>query len=255
MGELTFFGTGTSQGVPVIGCTCEICTSADPRDRRFRTSAGIQFNGARFIIDVGPDFRSQCLATGWDDADAVLLTHSHQDHVAGLDDLRPLIFKSKRPMPVYGDHSTMTQVVDRFHYAFGGTNYPGAPQLVPHQVEPNQSVTIAGQEITPIHIQHGLQPILGYRFGTLAYLTDVSVIPADSIDLLRNLDVLIINALRIAPHHSHINLDQALEYTEQLNPKKTYLTHISHLLGLHESISKQLPKNVFLAEDGMRINF
>lgn len=255
MGELTFFGTGTSQGVPVIGCSCEICTSTDPRDRRFRTSAGVEFHGVRYIIDVGPDFRSQCLATGWDDADAVLLTHSHQDHVAGLDDLRPLIFKSKRPMPVFGDSATMTQVVDRFHYAFGGTNYPGAPQLIPHHIEPNIPVNIAGQEVVPIRIMHGLQPILGYRFGGLAYLTDVSSIPADSMGFLSNLEVLVINALRMAPHHSHINLDQAIEYIEQLNPKKTYLTHISHLLGRHDEVSQILPENVFLAEDGMRILF
>lgn len=255
MGYLTFFGTGTSQGVPVIGCRCDVCTSSDPRDARLRTSAGVVYEGMKFIVDVGPDFRTQCLQTGWDAADAVLLTHAHQDHVAGLDDLRPFIFKSGREMPVYADAFTMNQVVDRFSYAFGGTNYPGAPRLTANQINPNETLNIGPASIQPIPIMHGNQPILGFRFGPMAYLTDVSAIPEDSLEKLQNLDVLVLNALRIEPHHSHLNLESALAYIEQINPKTTYLIHISHLLGLHDTIEKQLPEGIHLAIDGMTFAF
>lgn len=250
--KIICLGTGTSQGIPVIGCQCEVCTSADPRDRRFRSSIHVESGGQHIQIDIGPDFRLQMLNNDLSKVDAILLTHEHNDHVAGIDDIRPVNFHYKNEIPIYGEERVLDQVKERFHYAFTEKKYPGAPdlQLISIAEEP---FDIDGLPIIPIRVMHGGLPILGFRIGRMAYLTDVKSIPESEHEKLSGLDVLILSALRREPHFSHLTLDEAMEFAQRFSPGQTYLTHISHLMGRHEEVDKLLPAKVGLAFDGLTI--
>lgn len=252
--RVTILGTGTSQGVPVMGCSCKVCQSKDTRDKRLRTSVLIETDQKNILIDCGPDFRQQMLREGIDRIDAVLLTHAHQDHVAGLDELRSFIFRQNKPMPIYAEENVVNTVKQRFAYAFSTNPYPGAPSFAMHNIQPGD-LHIEGVDVEAIRLQHGKLSILGFRIGNFAYLTDVNGIDSDSESKLKNLDVLILDALHQRPHHSHFNLHEALEEIEHLQPEKAYLTHISHDMGHHEEVDSHLPENVFLAVDQMVFEF
>jgi phosphoribosyl 1,2-cyclic phosphate phosphodiesterase len=250
---VTFLGTGTSQGVPVIGCTCEVCTSVDFRDKRLRSSIYIQSNNLSVIIDTGPDFRQQVLRENIQHLDAVLFTHAHRDHTAGLDDVRAFNFKQNIHMPVYGSKATLDQLQQDFAYIFGPDNYPGLPriELRPVGTEP---FTIANTDFIPLPVLHYKLPVLGFRTGNFAYITDANHIPGETMDRLKGLQVLVLNALQREPHISHFNLEEAVAVAQQIGARKTFFTHVSHKLGLHRTVEKELPPNMELAWDGLHIN-
>lgn len=251
--ELYFLGTGTSQGIPVIGSTHKVCQSEDVKDKRLRVSIWITWDNVSFIIDCGPDFRQQMLTSGCQKIDAILFTHEHADHTAGLDDIRPYFFKQGN-IPVYGHKRVIENLKKRFDYIFEEDNkYPGAPGVTEFIVVNNTNLTIGNKKIIPINLMHGNLQVFGYRFENFAYLTDVKTIADEEIAKLKNLDVLVINALRIEAHSTHFNLEEALHFISLVAPKKAYLTHISHLLGFHEDVEKALPENVFLAYDNLKI--
>ncbi len=250
--KITLLGTGTSQGVPVIACECEVCTSPDPKDNRLRCSVLVEMEGLSIVIDTGPDFRYQMLRQKVAQLDAVLITHSHKDHIGGLDDIRAFNFRQQKELPVYGDAGSIQQIKTEYYYAFEKIKYPGVPEIRAIEID-EEPFQIQNVTFTPIKVFHQFMPVLGFRIGEFAYITDAKTIPESSIEKLQNLDVLILNALRIQPHISHFNLEEALEMVEKLKPKKAYFTHISHLLGKHEAISKQLPANVYLAYDGLSL--
>lgn len=249
--KLTFLGTGTSQGIPVIGCTCEICTSADVKDNRLRTSAMLEVNQKIIVIDTGPDFRQQMLRAKPNMVNAVVYTHEHKDHIAGMDDIRPFNFKSGKALDIFASNQVITALKRDYHYVFNEFRYPGVPEVNLHEINGNQAFEVEGVKIIPIKLLHYKLPVLGYRVNNVAYITDASYISDSEKEKLKNLDVLVLNALRKKKHISHFNLDEALEVARELNPKRTFLTHISHLMGKHAEVSLELPKNVFLAYDGL----
>lgn len=250
--RLTFLGTGTSAGVPVIGCTCPVCTSPDPRNERTRTSALLHIAGKQILIDAGPDFRTQALANRITHLDAVLLTHAHQDHIGGIDDLRPLI-EPNHPMPVYGTLQTLSDLRQRFSYAFtdvsDGSSRPSL-ELIP--IENHKPFAIDGIGIIPFDVTHGSWTITGYRIGYLGYVTDASALPPASGALLRGLEVLVINALRYKPHPTHFNLSQALDAIAGLRPQRAFLVHLTHAFD-YIVTSATLPAGVELAFDGLAV--
>lgn len=254
--KLKFFGTGTSQGVPVIGCTCEVCTSSNEKDRRLRASAMITNDfGKKILIDCGPDFRQQMLKNEEYHVDIALITHEHNDHVIGLDDMRPLIFKTRQNMPIYTYQRVGNEIKNRFPYAFADEKYPGAPSFDLHIIE-NKTFTILGTEITPIEVMHYKISIFGYKFKNVAYVTDASFISEEEKKKLKNLDVLILNCIRKEdPHPAHFILPDVLALFDELKPKKLYLTHISHHFGVHDIEEAQLPEGVYLAYDGLEFEF
>lgn len=248
--KVTLLGTGTSQGVPVVGCSCPVCKSDDPRDNRLRTAAFVETDDANILIDAGPDLRMQLLRNNITKVDAILVTHEHKDHLAGLDDIRPVFFMMKKPMEVFGLQRVMNVVRKDYDYAFKSNPYPGAPAFNIHHVR-DDNFTINGIEVQPIHVRHLTLPILGYRIGKFAYITDASFIAATEMNKLKDLDVLVINALRIREHYSHFNLEQALNVIEKLAPKHAYLTHVSHEIGLYSEMAEKLPANVTLGHDSL----
>ena len=252
---LKFLGTGTSQGIPVIGCKCQVCTSDDPKDKRFRSSVMITTDSAhRLLIDCGPDFRQQMLINEEDHVDVLLLTHEHNDHVIGLDDMRPLIFRSKADMPIYCNDRVGAEIKLRFPYAFADDKYPGAPSFDLHDIKGN--LTLFCTEIIPVEVMHHKIPIYGFKFRKLAYITDASHIPESEKEKLTDLDYLILNCIRkTQPHPAHFILEDILELNKELKPKHLYLTHISHMFGLHGAENKELPNNIHLAYDGQVIAF
>jgi len=250
--KLTILGTGTSQGVPVLTCRCDVCCSSDPKDQRLRTSVHIQIGDTGFVIDAGPDFRTQMLGASVMRLDAVLLTHSHHDHMAGLDDVRAYNFTQKSAMPVYGDELCISHIARYYDYAFGDDKYPGTPEFQLIEVG-DKPFFIQDTQIIPIPVYHGKLPILGYRVGKLAYITDASHIPSTSMELLYGLDVLIVNALRHNPHHSHFSIAEAIAVIEELKPLRAFLTHISHVAGTHEQLLNEMPLDVWPAYDGQII--
>lgn len=269
--KIRLLGTGTSQGIPIIGCHCPVCTSNDVRDHRLRTSALITVDGLNILIDTGPDLRYQLLRSGTTRLDAVLFTHEHKDHTAGLDDVRPINFLMKQPLNLYGLPRVMRSIERDFSYAFAEEHYPGAPILNTNDIEP-EPFKIGEVEIIPIKLMHSSQrmakrlPILGYRIKNFAYITDARGIGWDEIpDIdtipfspaeeakLKGLDTLVINALRREEHYSHFSLPQTLSIIEKLQPRRAYLTHISHHLGLYEEVMKELPPNVFVGIDNQLI--
>ncbi|MEN9488536.1 MAG: PhnP protein [Bacteroidota bacterium] len=252
--KVYFLGTGTSQGIPVIGSQHSVCRSLDHKDKRLRVSVWIQWDDFSFVIDCGPDFRQQMLTSGCEHIDAILYTHEHSDHTAGLDDIRPFFFK-QGAISIYGHKRVLENLKKRFDYIFETENkYPGAPSVLPIEVQNNCLISVQGKSITPIDVLHGDLQVFGYRFDKFAYLTDVKSIENKEIDKLKNLEVLVINALREEPHNTHFNLQEALDFITIVQPKKAYLTHISHILGFHEEVQKNLPENVFLAYDNLIIN-
>lgn len=251
---LTFLGTGTSQGIPVIACKCATCTSNDPRDKRLRSSVLIEVGDKKILIDTSPDLRQQMLSNAVDMVDAILFTHEHNDHTAGLDDIRPFNFLAKKAMPLFGEESVLQDLKRRFAYAFGEKKYPGAPVLTLNNIAPFEPFVFENIEITPLRIIHGDLPILGFKIGSMAYLTDVKAIDDTSLSLLQDIDTLVISALRSTPHHSHISLSESIEISQNLNAKNTYLIHMSHDLGPTNTWEVLLPKNVYPAYDGLTIN-
>ncbi len=253
--KLKFLGTGTSQGVPVIACHCEVCRSLNSKDKRFRSSALVTTDaGKKILIDCGPDFRMQMLDNKEEQIDAVLLTHEHNDHVIGLDDLRPLIFKNRRNIDIYCQKRVGEEVKSRFSYAFSDVKYMGAPSFNLHEID--QPFSIFDTEIIPVEVLHYQLKILGFKFKNLAYITDASSISDQEKEKFKNLDYLILNCIRKEHlHPAHFILPQVLELFEELKPKKLYLTHISHHLGLHNEVEQELPENVHLAYDGFELQF
>lgn len=249
--KLTFLGTGTSTGVPSIGCGCETCRSDDPRDKRLRVSVLVEHGDKKILVDTSIDFRQQALRAGIDRLDAVLLTHCHVDHVFGLDDIRPLNFRHGA-MGVYANEIAWIDLRRIFQYIFKPSHFGGGlPQLIPHTVEPLSPFCIGDRiEVTPIEVIHGKLPVIAYRFNDLAYATDLKVIPPDSMDALRDLDVLVLDCVRIKPHTTHLCLEEALAYIADLKPRRAFLTHLNHDI-LHARDSKLLPDNVRFAHDGL----
>ncbi len=250
--KITFLGTGTSQGIPMIASDDPVCLSKNEKDKRLRSSILISFDDYNYVIDCGPDFRQQMIRENVKLINAVLFTHEHSDHTAGIDDLRPFCYKIGE-MPIYLNERTLQSLEKRFEYIFSKENrYPGAPSVNPTVLK-NQPFQIDTLNIVPLEVFHGKLPILAYRFENFAYLTDVKYIEESEKEKLKNLDVLIVNALRIDAHPTHFNLQEALSFVDEISPKKTYFTHISHKLGFHDEVSKILPENVFLAYDGLKI--
>jgi phosphoribosyl 1,2-cyclic phosphate phosphodiesterase len=250
--RVTFLGTGTSQGVPVIGCTCEVCQSLDYRDKRLRTSILIEIKDQHFVIDTGPDFRQQMLREQVKRLDAVIFTHAHRDHTAGLDDVRAFNYIQQMDMPVYGTRAVLDQLKVEYAYAFTGTHYPGIPRLTLTDVD-NEEFHVNGIAITPLPVMHFKLPVLGFRFKNFSYITDANFIPEETLEKLRGTEILVLNALQREHHISHFNLKEALDLQEKIKPTKTYLTHMSHKIGLHAEVSDELPSNVFLAYDGLQL--
>lgn len=253
--KLTFLGTGTSQGVPVICCDCNVCSSSNFKDQRLRASVKIESENFVVVVDAGPDFRQQMLASRTTKLDAILLTHEHNDHIIGMDDIRPFNFSQKSEMNVYGMERVLQEVKNRFQYVFQENAYPGSPQINLSQIENGQMISIGDLDFTALEVMHGNLPILGYRIDNLAYFTDVKTIPTSTISALEGLDVLIVSALHHWPHHSHSNLEESLEWAKMIGAKQTYFIHMSHHMGLHENVLKLLPENVSLAYDGLEIMF
>lgn len=255
MGDLTItvLGSGTSVGVPTIGCDCKVCRSEDPRDQRLRPSVLVSYGGHNVLIDSGPDFRQQALRAQIRHIDAILFTHSHADHIMGLDDVRPFNFHRKDPIPIYGSEQTIGNIRNSFRYVFeAGCSQSTVPKIAPHCLN-GSGITLFGLEFTPVPLKHGDGDTLGYRFGKAAYLTDHSEIPEGSLPLLQGLDVLFLDALRYKPHPTHSTVERSLAYVEAVKPKRAYFTHICHDLG-HERAESFLPEHVRLAYDGLRID-
>lgn len=247
--KVTILGSGTSTGVPQIGCQCKVCTSNDPRDCRLRASAMVEADGVRILLDCGPDFREQMIR--YDDfrpIDGVLLTHEHYDHVGGVDDLRP--YCAFGDITLYGDALTVSDIRNRMPYCFRTNPYPGVPRIALEEVRPHEPIYIKGIEVIPLQVMHGRLPILGYRIGGLVYITDLKTLPDEEWEYLKGVDCLVINALRIEPHDTHQSLSDALEMAGKVGAKQTWFIHMSHQIGLHSEVEQLLPESIHLAYDG-----
>lgn len=249
---VTFLGTGTSQGVPVIGCNCEVCTSLDFRDKRLRTSVHLAVDGLSVVIDSGPDFRQQMLREGIGRLDALIFTHEHKDHTAGMDDVRAFNFKQQADIPVYARKKVLEQLKQEFSYVFVNKGYPGVPQIATNQID-NSPFVIENTLFTPIEVLHYKLPVLGFRIKDFTYITDANYISPEEMEKIKGSKVLVINALQQEDHISHFKLSQALQVIDAIRPERAYLTHISHRMGLHKEVSEMLPNHVMLAYDGMKI--
>jgi phosphoribosyl 1,2-cyclic phosphate phosphodiesterase len=251
--KVYFLGTGTSQGIPIIGSDHEVCKSTNLKDKRLRVSIWMHWENYSFVIDCGPDFRQQMIACDCKKVDAILFTHEHSDHTAGIDDIRPFNFRQGE-IPIFAHGRVIENLKKRFDYVFETANrYPGAPSVKTIPVVNNFSFLIGDKTAIPIEVMHGDLPIFGYRVDDFAYLTDVKTIAESEIEKLKNLKVLVVNALRDEPHETHFNLQEALDFITLIQPERAYLTHISHLLGFHDEVQKRLPENVFLAYDNLEI--
>ena len=251
--KITFLGTGTSQGVPVIACKCEVCLSKNLKDKRLRSSIMIEFQNKTIVVDTGPDFRQQMLRENVGKLDAVLFTHAHKDHVAGLDDIRSFNFLSKKPMEIYCTNDVLNALKMEYSYIFSEKTYPGVPKVNVNIIE-NTNFFVDDIEIQPIQALHYKLPVLGFRIKNFIYLTDLSEINSTEKLKMLNADVIVLDSLRKEPHLSHLSLDQSIALIKELNPKQAYLIHISHLMGLHDQVSSQIPKNIHLSYDGLKLN-
>lgn len=248
--DFTFLGTGTSQGVPIIGCDCEICTSKDPRDQRLRSAVLVKTASAQVIIDAGPDFRQQCLRAQLQHLDGLVITHEHKDHVAGLDDIRPFNFRSGKDMPVFATESVQQALKREFHYIFQSNPYPGVPRVTLETIK-EDPFFIDVDRWWPLPVWHHELPVLGFRVGGFAYITDANRFSDLALERLKGVDVLVLNALRREPHVSHFTFDEAIAWAKRIGARQTYLTHISHQLGTHEQVEIELPNGISLAYDGL----
>ena len=251
--SITFLGTGTSQGVPVIACDCEVCTSFNFKDKRLRSSVLINIDNNNFVIDTGPDFRHQMLRENITAIEAILFTHKHKDHTAGLDDVRAFNFHLKKEIDVFCDKSVKEALKNEYSYIFSRLKYPGIPRIKINEIKNNVDFSINNIVFKPIQVFHHKLPIFGFRVGDFTYITDAKTIAEVEIKKIIGSEILVVNALRIDEHISHFNLKEALNFIEIVKPKKAFLTHISHLMGQHNDVSKYLPKNVYLAYDGLKI--
>jgi phosphoribosyl 1,2-cyclic phosphate phosphodiesterase len=251
--KVYFLGTGTSQGIPVIGSDHPVCKSTDNKDKRLRVSVWISWDEHSYVIDCGPDFRQQMLASNCQHVDGILFTHEHSDHTAGIDDIRPFNFKQGK-IPIYAHRRVIDNLKNRFDYVFATIDrYPGAPSVKAIEVLNNESFDLGGKSVIPVNVMHGDLQVFGYRIDDFAYVTDAKTVAEDEISKLKNLKVLVINALREEHHISHFNLQEALDFIALVKPEKAYLTHVSHMLGFHEEVQKRLPENVYLAYDNLEI--
>lgn len=248
--RVTFLGTGTSIGVPVITCDCPVCLSTDPCDQRLRTSIMIETRGATFVIDCGPDFRIQMLREKVSNLDAVIFTHEHRDHIAGLDDVRAFNYVLNKKIDIYGTRQVMEMIRTEFPYIFSESRYFGAPQLTIHHIT-NQPFTIRGVEFIPIQVLHEKLPVTGFRIGDFTYITDASFISEEEKKKMKGSRVIVLNALRNSKHVSHFSVNEAVEILKELKPESAYLTHLSHFVGLHQEVNRKLPDFVQLAYDGL----
>jgi phosphoribosyl 1,2-cyclic phosphate phosphodiesterase len=252
--KFTLTGSGTSQGVPVIGCQCPVCQSSDPRDQRLRTSGVLESETTTLVFDTGPDFRQQMLRADIRQLDGVVFTHEHNDHTAGLDDLRPFIFRQRKDMPLFATERVLQFLRQSFAYAFAEDRYPGAPSFEVNLIE-DQPFELGDIRLEPIPLWHGKLPVLGFRIDNFAYLTDTNNIPEASIAKLQGLDFLLLDALHHRKHYSHFTLEEAIQAVQRIQPKCTYFLHISHLMGLHADIEAQLPDDMHLAYDGLEVEW
>jgi phosphoribosyl 1,2-cyclic phosphate phosphodiesterase len=250
--KITFLGSGTSQGIPVIACSCKVCLSDDLKDKRLRASVLFEIEEKNYVIDAGPDFRQQMLRENVQKLDAILFTHEHKDHIGGLDDVRAFNFKFDKPMDIYGSINVLNALKREYFYVFDGNSHPGLPILKLNEIK-NQPFEIEQTSFLPVEVMHHKMSVFGFRIKDFAYITDAKTISHSETEKLKNLDVLVLNALRKEKHISHLNLEEALELIKIIKPKKTYLTHISHLLGIHKEVQLLLPNNVFLAYDQLII--
>lgn len=251
--KVTFLGTGTSQGVPVIACECEVCSSPDQKDKRLRVSVLIEEAGKSIVIDSGPDFRYQMLRAGVKNLDAIIFTHEHKDHVAGLDDVRAFNFKQQAEIDVYADIRVQSALKQEFHYIFSEAKYPGIPRLELHDINADQPFNVAGIYIIPISVMHFKLPVFGFRIGDFTYITDAKTIDKANIEKIRGSKTVVINALQKDSHISHLTYDEAIKMAKEIGAEQTYLTHISHRLGTHSKITEELPAGIYLAYDGLQL--
>lgn len=250
--KITFLGTGTSQGVPVIACECAICTSSDEKDKRLRASLLVETALNTFVIDAGPDFRQQMLIQKVKKIDAILLTHEHKDHIAGMDDLRAFNFKSQAAIDIWAEERVQAAVRKEYAYVFSENHYPGVPRMELHNID-NFTINVRGDDIIPLRIFHYRLPILGFRMGDMAYITDANYIPEETKEKLFGVKYLVINALRKEKHISHFSLAEAIDLIREVSPRKAYITHIGHQMGKHADVCRELPVNVTLAWDGLEV--
>lgn len=251
--EIEFLGTGTSLGVPMIGCKCHVCKSKDPKDNRFRASLLVKYDGKNVVIDCGPDFRTQLLRAGVDDLEAVLITHEHRDHIAGLDDIRSINYILRKRVALYLSNQSLQAVKKEFPYIFNPGDYQGAPQIDIHHLT-NEAFDLIGLKFIPLEVQHRNMKVFGFRIGDFSYITDANHIPEASMEHIKGSKILVLNALRHKKHPSHFNLEEAIEIVKQIKPEQAYFTHLGHLIGTHESVNKELPKGMELAYDGLRFS-
>lgn len=252
--KVTFLGTGTSQGVPIIGCDCPTCQSTDSKDKRLRCAIMVTLdNGKNIVVDTGPDFRQQMLRANVKDVEAILITHEHNDHVIGIDDVRPINFKQNKDMTVYAVERVINELKDRFKYVFASNPYPGVPRLHLIPMHKSQPFEVAGQHIIPIEVMHYKLPVIGFRFNDFTYLTDIKTISDEELEKVKGTKILVLGALRRRRHLSHMNIKEAIELSQRINPEITYFTHMSHDLGRHEEVIKTLPRNITLAYDGLQL--
>ena len=250
---VTFLGTGTSQGIPVITCNCKVCTSTDRRDKRLRSSVLIRVDGSTLVIDTGPDFRYQMLRAQVQQLDAVLYTHEHKDHIAGLDDVRPFNFAQQGAVDIYGTYAVHQALKREFYYAFSDQKYPGVPQLHMHEITTAPFLVAGKVQVTPIQVMHFKMPVLGFRIGNFTYITDAKTIDEENIRRIKGSEIVVINALQRENHISHFTLEEAVDMALRIGAGTTYFTHISHRLGKHEEVSRELPDGVMLAYDGLQL--
>lgn len=250
--KITFLGTGTSSGVPLLTCKCATCLSSDIKDKRLRTSIFIQYKNQHILVDIGPDFRQQMLREDIQQIDAILLTHSHHDHVAGLDEIRAYNFSSNKAMPIYANETTQIEIKKHFDYIFNGNKYPGIADVHLQSITKN-AFQVGDVPITPVEVFHNKMVVSAFRIENFAYITDIKTITEEEFDKLKGVTHLVLSVLRFEPHFSHFNYEEALEFIAKLQPKYTYFTHISHQFGKHKELSKMLPENIKVAYDGLKI--
>jgi phosphoribosyl 1,2-cyclic phosphate phosphodiesterase len=251
--KVTFLGTGTSQGIPTIACQCEVCQSANPKDNRTRSSIMVEVGKTNFVIDTGTDFRQQMLREKVRKLDAVVFTHAHKDHTAGLDDIRPFYFMNKKDMPIYGVKPVIEQLQQEFAYIFAEFKYPGVAGVEVNLISKENNFRVGEAKLTPIEVMHYKLPVLGFRIQNFTYITDANFISDEELEKVKGTEILVLNALQKEDHISHFNLQEAIELVQKIQPKKAYFTHLSHRMGLHNLISEELPENIFLAYDGLKL--